>query len=522
MPDDNEDLLATANEIEEEEGPEEESEEEESEEDEPAAAAPPVVATSFVRQKKEKKRKRDKTVDRTSNQAINTAPAVSNDGTKNLAAIWNEIVESVLPSMGMTPSQVWIQVRRGVIGALRTPANAMQNLTQIDGSSVCGIPGFTTPGEELEDHILNGYHMVQSPPAPARYKVTFNLKTGSGQMLSVPEGELILGDPKEIHLQREAVQRLKARRDAMIAQASWQGSAGVGSMPSMPYPIPNPGMSMFRGYNAPTEPAPAPAPAPVPAAPPAVPQYIGASPELEATRRELEAKAVALAAQHGMYEERARQEGLQAQRAAIPTAAPSQDEQDARTAAIVARTLQGMGFTPEAMQRIVAPRTPIQQAQVSPSATGLGALREAFTLLREVTQIKDDLRDMLLEDEPEPEVVVPPPPPQLPVAATAEKDPFAMEDGELFGMPVKRRTQKPDEGIVDYLFDHAKANPMLVGRAAQVLGQIPAVKNAIAASPIGSAIAAAQGAAGRLVEAPPANGVAHTNGAPAATGFTAR
>lgn len=226
---------------------------------------------------------------------------------------------------------------------------------------------------------------------------------------------------------------------------------------------------------APAAPTAPPAPAP--------PIFVGASPELEAQRQQLasERQSIAeaqarIARSEGIYEERARMEGLLPPRQAAPV--ENEADKEARLVGAVVKALAISGLLPPP-----TPPTPVlnQQTVAQTVSSPLATLREAFKQMREFRAMDDEMREAFAPDESD-EKELPPPPS---VAIVPAEDPYAFSAvpmaGEMLGVGnVMTRKKKPDETAVDYVVDLARTNPAAAIKLAEKLMQGP-LGNAIAA-----------------------------------------
>lgn len=512
MPDESDDeaIMRAAEEVERELEGEGDEDDEDNENEEPVvaprvvSAPPPAAQPPGIRTRmRKRKRNKDSPGSQTYAGAEGLTPErpgdkvrVSNDGTKNISLIWTELCTR-LRDMGLGPDAVWIRLRRYAIGPTRTPENAALDKPQIDGGAVAGTES-VTPGEDLVQFVTDVYHFTSLNPGPARYTFNFHWKSGNSNGISAPEGELVLGDPREIKAQREAASMV-ARRREMERGPGYGYAAAPSNMGS--YRSPPPGF-------------PAPLPQAPPASPvaPALPQFIGASPELEQMRREIEAQARENARLTGIYDERARQEGLRP----APVAGPVETEADkeARLVGAVVKALAVSGLlpTPSAAPAQVSLSQPVVAQTIS---SPLATLREAFKQMREFREMDNEMREAFAPEEDDPE------PPPLPTAtppvplpassASAEDDPYAFKELPWTapfagGVPLKNRKKDPSESMAEYIIDLGMNNPegaMKVGIGIMNGPLGAAVGKLLENTAIGKVIAAnAANTASRTVEMP--------------------
>jgi hypothetical protein len=301
---------------------------------------------------------------------------------KDAAVIWDAVLQQAR-EQNRPPELIGISVTRLGMGAFPSEA---QNLNQINGDLVCGDE-HTSPGDALVRYITDVYHMP-SAKSPKLYKLAFHFRTGTRNQIQAPVAELRLGDPAEIQAQRDAEARFlqqKAINEAVKgARAGATPLQGMGAPPPWPYPTPQP---PGPGYQTPGYPQPQYyPPQPIP----------GASPELEAMRREM-------AAMMGAINERTRIEGLAPPVAQAPTVVvPSAEEQAAMMARTVAQTLVGLGFTPALAQKLNSPQfTPatIQAAITDP----LELLDKAFEQVDRFRKLDKRMEERYAPEEDEEE-----------------------------------------------------------------------------------------------------------------------
>lgn len=491
----------------------------------PRISTPPVAVPPGVRTRKRRGAVAPKSGSTTYAGAPGVTPTepgeklrISNDGTKNLSTIWTETVQRLL-EMGFGPDVVWIRVKRYAIGPQRTAVNAAQDMTPIDGASVGGSDRVAA-GEDLVSYITDVYHFTAVPQGPARYVCNIAFKSGHGNNVSAPEGELILGDPREIKAQREAAQAALRRREMERGPIGYSSYVAPHAPQMAPYRGPVP------GFQSPVQAPPAVAPMPV-----AVPQFIGASPELEQMRRDMEVRAQEIARQTGIYEERARAEGVLAARPA-PVVGPveSPAEAEARLVGAVVKALAVSGLLPQAPA--APPPANFTGPAVASAVTDPMDVMENF--LKQMTRfdaMRDRMREMVAPEEDDEPIPPPAPMPQLSapvptpnVEGTVEADPYAFKEVGWAtpltgGLPLKNRKKDPAEGMAEYIIDLGMNNPELalkmgekllngpLGAAVGKLLENTAVGKVLAANAQQKAIemptAALNGANGHAVPTPP-------------------
>jgi hypothetical protein len=434
----------------------------------------------------------------------------SNDGSKNVSLIWSDIVDQ-LREKGMDPGVIWIRVRRYALGVARTPENAALDKGQIDGMAVCGSEG-VSPGEMLVEYVTDVLHFTSIPHAPARYVFDFYFKSGNSTKVSAPQGELILAHPTEINAQRKAAAEFMLRRGNAEARSgfgampnvSWRGGGG-GSYPAGGYP---------PGAYAPPQAAPAAPAAPPAALPPAPPPLpTGVSPELVEMQRQLYEDRARLERTAGIYDERARQEGVRAAQPAAAVETPA--AQEARLVGAVVKALAAAGV-------LVGPNA-APTAQLSPQsvtqqvAAPMSAAREFFAQMREFKKIE---REMAIEFAPEEEEEPSEPkPPATALATVPAEDPYAMKEmaplsvTRMIGMhtPILGGPRKPGEGMFDYGVRIASSNPEGAVKLAQGIQNGPlgrGLQKILEQSAMGQAIAAKTAQIAQNTVEMPVNGAA--------------
>lgn len=520
MSDLDEELEAAAEEAERELSEDDENEEGDEEEIEvrrPTTPAPPPIHQQVVRRPGKHRRKSARTIAEEATRAATLAAAPPHpprgavDGSKNVAIIWQKLIED-MRTRGEDPATIWIRVRRFALGPNRTPDNAQNDAAPIDGAAVCGSETIS-PGEDLVNYVTDVFHFNSHPPGPAKYSFNFYWKSGASNRIPVPEGELRLGDPREIKQQRDAA-RLIAERRRMENPA-----VGMGYLsPSLPafragggvqsgYYVPQPG-GVQSGYYVP-QPAQPPQPPPASQLPP----LAGASPELEEMRRQLYQENERLARLGGVYEERARMEGVLAQRPVAAASVENSAEVEARIAASVIKALMAAGAIPT--PGVGGP--PLKQETVSTLVESpMAAAKSFFNQMREFKKMEQEMSEMFAptEEEPEPPSALLEKPPIIEV----HEDPYKMKEIPLVGQALglgalQHGPRKEGESFIDYMIRLGMHNPgvaMKVGRSLQtgVLSQV--VKKALENTAVGQVMAAQQSA--RVVEMPTA--AIGTNGAP--------
>lgn len=402
---------------------------------------------------------------------------------RDLAEIWNRILEESISSGRGGADSIYIRCKRWAIGVIKTRS---EDLEPIDGRIVAGSED-KSPGEELIEYVTNVYHLG-APIGPARYEFDFFYKSGRENHVKAPRGELNLPDPKNIIRQREAAEMLMRRK--MLAG---EGGAGVGYYPQ------GPGRGV-GGY--PAGPNYAPPQASVQPQAPQMPSYVpppvaGASPELEAMRQVLERQGREQARMAGMYEEKLRQEGL----APAPAAhgIPTKEELSAMIATTVAQTLVGMGFKPPGIEAAPPPSvTQVQTAVKDP----IDSMETLFTSFERMEKLKGRMKNFFSPEEEET-------PEEKPTEATAivvEDDPYKMKEIPLIG--VYFRPRAPNETLTDYAVALAMHNPEKAQKiAGEVMSRVEGgaigqlIRNAVAARVGGGP--APQQSQHRVVEMPP-------------------
>ena len=356
---------------------------------------------------------------------------------RDLAEIWNRILEESISSGRGGADSIYIRCKRWAIGVIKTRS---EDLEPIDGRIVAGSED-KSPGEELIEYVTNVYHLG-APIGPARYEFDFFYKSGRENHVKAPRGELNLPDPKNIIRQREAAEMLMRRK--MLAG---EGGAGVGYYPQ--------GVSRGVGGYPTVYPQPqAPPQAPPPYIPPPV---AGASPELEAMRQRLEMQAREQARTAGMYEEKLRQEGLAP---AVSThTLPTKDELTNLIATTVAKTLVGMGFKPPGIEATPPPSvTQVQTAVKDP----IDSMETLFTSFERMEKLKGRMKNFFSPEEEAPEEK-----PQEAIATVVDDDPYKMKEIPLIGVWFGPRA--PNESLTDYAIRIAMHNPE---KAQKIAGEI--------------------------------------------------
>jgi hypothetical protein len=381
------------------------------------------------------------------------APDVDPLKTKDVAAIWDYVVGEARKQGRGGAEIFYISVTRYLVGPLREQnATTKVPLERIDGDIVAGNAEMTG-GQMLVDFITNAYH-IPLMKTPARYVVAWQYKSGQGEQVRAPMGEIILQAPDEIVRARRAREEwAQQNRTAMPDYAGMPrrpvaggypgmgaGYPGMGVPPGWPPPPPPP--YPHPGY-VPTQPAqPTPQGAqPLPLPPPPPP---GASPEL--VQQLLDGARYV-----GMYNERLRQD---AERAAQPqqAAAPTAEVQAAQMARVVAQTLAAMGFTPELAKKLNEP-APLTGAQVQSGIVDpLQAAGSFFDTIAKYEQIRSKLYGMNPgKDEGDDGAE------EVTAEVEAKPDPVT---AAVLGVSQYLKVEKKDgEGIVDFAFRWANHNP---------------------------------------------------------------
>jgi hypothetical protein len=372
-----------------------------------------------------------------SDLAVGNTPEAHGMRTKDLATIWNMVVQQARDAQ-LGPEAVAIGVKKLGLGPI---PSGEQDLLPINGELVMGDDQ-TSPGEALVQYITHCYHLPTAKTAKL-YKCNFYYRAGQRNRVAAPQAELRLGPPEEIMAEINA--------KAQFAQEKMMNDMARGVMPKPPG---------FRGVGGMVQPQMqypyAPAPQGYPSAPPQPvapmmfyppPPIQGASPELEAMRREV-------AAMMGAMNERTRIEGL------MPAApvAPTAEQEAAKTAQVVAQVMVGMGFTPALAAKLNAPPSITPAGVQAQIVHPVQALKEAFKQMKELREMDLEMRDFFTPEEEEK-------PAQLPPAAETkvEVDKYALKPiplaSALFGGKVPNwAPQNEEEGLASYITKLALGN----------------------------------------------------------------
>ena len=374
-------------------------------------------------------------VSKSSDLAEGTSSKARAIASKDAAVIWDAVLEQARKD-NRPPELIGISVLKLGIGAFPSEA---QNMNMINGDLVCGDE-HTSPGDALVRYITDVYHIPTSN-SPKLYKLSFHYRTGTRNQIQSPVAELRLAAPQEIQAQRAAEERFKQQKAINDAVKGVRSAAGVGSLPPQsqmapPY-YPQPGYS--------------PQPQPYPYYPP--PPIQGASPELEAMRREM-------ATMMGAINERARLEGLAPPPAPIVQhpPQPTAEEQAAATARVVAQTLVGLGFTPALAAKLNSPA--LSPASVQGAITDpLELLDKAFEQMDRFRKLDKRMEERYApEEEEEPKKLPPMEATKVEIDKTALKPmPLA---GPLFGGKIPQwRAMNDDDNLGSYVAQLALGNP---------------------------------------------------------------
>lgn len=369
-----------------------------------------------------------------SDLAIGNTPEAHGMRTKDLATIWNMVVQQARDAQ-LGPEAVAIGVKKLGLGPI---PSGEQDLLPINGELVMGDDQ-TSPGEALVQYITHCYHLPTAKTAKL-YKCNFYYRAGQRNRVAAPQAELRLGPPEEIMAEINAKAQFaqeKMMNDmARGVMPKAQSYRGMGNAGTMPYAPP-------QGYPPPAQPYP-PQP-PMMFYPP--PPIQGASPELEAMRREV-------AAMMGAMNERTRIEGLMP----AATAAPTAEQEAAKTAQIVAQVMVGMGFTPALAAKLNAPPSITPAGVQAQIVHPVQALKEAFKQMKELREMDLEMRDFFTPEEEDK-------PAQLPPAAETkiEVDKYALKPiplaSALFGGKIPNwAPQNEEEGLASYITKLALGN----------------------------------------------------------------
>jgi hypothetical protein len=436
---------------------------------------------------------------------ISASARLSEDGgdqaklfaTKDLATIWNMVVNQAR-EQGMPAEAIGISCKKLGLGPI---PSGEQDMATINGELVMG-DDHMSPGEALVNYITHVYHLPTARSAKL-YKCRFWYRTGTRNRIAAPEGELRLGPPEEVQAELAAKAQFAAQKAVDEAVRGVGKPPGVaGYRPPQP-PYPSPGQA--QGY---PPPYPGYYPQPFQYQPP--PPIQGASPELEAMRREM-------ATMMGAINERARLEGLTPPAAPV-VHGPTAEEQAAVIARTVAQTLVGLGFTPDLARKLNSPTMTADDIRHSVQ-TPMDGAKAFFQTMREYRKMQVELEEEFAPpEEPKPKEL-----PPTPTDTKVEVDKTILRPiplaGALFGGKVVPNfgEKGEDEALSSYVARLAMGNPEIAlgfveklsnSALAQALPAIvqklmaagmPAVANAMQAKQIAAANGNSNGA---VVNAP--------------------
>jgi len=429
--------------------------------------------------------------------------------------VWEKILREVAPQKQYGPENIYALVYRYGVGSVSGQtfhANRVY-LTRIDGMSIAGNET-VSPGEALTEYMETVVH--PSSPGAARYELNFHKRTGS----TIKVGEMQFAHPQEVARQRAAAAEHTARMQAsgFGAPTPMPGRGGYGATPIYGQPPPYyPQPNHTRVFFDP----------PPPYYPP--PQDPAIRGEVEAMRREV-------ATMLGRIDEgRAREAEKRGEPPPQPIApqiiAPAAAEsEEMRIARVVRAVLHESGLTPKPVG-VGAPPVGVGVAAVTTQVKdGIGALRDAMSMFKELDKFRREV-GMAAPDDGE-EVVQAPNPivedPNTP-AFGVRPVPFSNFKGKpiMWPMPQYQVDEdgnkiEKDESFLEKAGRFGAANPEFalnfLESASKVLGQgaFGQLLQAFAAQGGGAAKAAAE-MAGRANGA--GGGGSGLGGAPAAPGY---
>jgi len=298
------------------------------------------------------------------------------DGSKSIFTTWPRILEEQR-GLGYSPEALGISVARIATGPMKAPAVQM---APISGDLVAG-DSTTSAAEMLYDYVVNYYHLESG--GPATYRLNFFYRAGGGAIRGT--AELPLQAPEQVKRQRDAAEHRR-----------YEQAIKTGQIP--------PGTQFRTGFGIPFYPPGA--GAQVPASTPTQPGMIS-----KETLDEIKTLSSDAAYLRGKMEAEA-QAKAQTPAPATPVRDPRlppegltaeewdriQEERQARgVGKAVVQALTAMGFTPQTMAALHAPPQAVQPAQPTAPVTAMGALKEAISLIKEVTGFQKQIGEILPE-----------------------------------------------------------------------------------------------------------------------------
>lgn len=414
-------------------------------------AAEPATPAAPVRKNKggrPKKKPMEPIAQATPGLAGAPLPTAERPRSLDVASVWERILEK-LRDRGLGGSEmVTIGVTQISIGPNREEP---KHLNAIPGEAVGGTRT-RTPGEDLLDYLERGIH-VPSGMGPCKYRLMFRLRgvpVSSGDA-NLGVAEVTLPSAADIRKRWEAINQLQRDRErdndfGPMPRASYSRMGGY-FPPGGEQPVDRGGGHTQVGE--------------VRLPPP------GVDPRDDIINRVWD-----------MYERERRLSQRLGEAPppppdprlyGPPPAQPGLTKADVASA--VVETLQALGVIPKPGAAPAAPSAPpltqpvIQQAVTAP----MNAAKEFFTQMREFTKMKREMREMVLEDEPDdpeptpvpvaPVATVVTPPPEDDRAMHPINEQFARFDGD----PIMFGKQAEGETWPQYALRVATANPKITG-----------------------------------------------------------